>query len=98
MSNAEMEALINGPPRLADDMYVVIAERDCDDPFRSRGAIIMEQYTNSCDRDSCIERTQKLKRYGRRWIARLAFIEEITEGDAVTNIDDTKDASRASVV
>ena len=67
------------------DMYVVITERDCEDPFSSHGAIIGECYTAKMrTREEAIERASRMGRYGRVWIGRVAYIEEVNLANEVS--------------
>lgn len=52
---------------------MIVMEHDVDDPFRSSGAIIMEQYT-ALSPEQVMEKAQQLAnggKYGRIWTATL---------------------------
>jgi len=56
--------------RYGDAIWFIICEHDTDNPFKSDGAIIMEQYTKQ-DSDSVKERAKSLAnsgKYGRVWM------------------------------
>ena len=57
--------------RYGDSIWFIITEHDGHNPFKSDGAIIMEQYTK-LDTDSVKKRAQMLangRKYGRVWMA-----------------------------
>ena len=59
--------------RFGDAIWFIIVERDTDSPFRSDGAILMEQYTK-VDLDAVQERAQGFAnsgRYGRVWMGSI---------------------------
>lgn len=56
--------------RYGDSVWLIIVEHDIDNPFKSDGAIIMEQYTK-IDTDTVKERAQNFAnggKYGRVWM------------------------------
>ena len=67
---------MNKAERLAHRTHtigVIVCERDIDDPFRSTGAIIFEQYTN-LDAEQVFEKAQQFAesgRYGNVWFGRI---------------------------
>lgn len=56
-----------------EPLSVIICEHDCDDPLRSHGAIILEQYT--CDSELEVEERAmmfaKSGKHGRVWMAHI---------------------------
>jgi hypothetical protein len=62
-----------------EPIMVMICEHDTDDPFRSTGAIIMEQYARISP-EEVMERAKNFAdsgKYGRVWIAKLTDITTI---------------------
>jgi len=61
---------MRGPHTIA----FIVTEHDIDDPFRSHGAIIMEQYTKN-DSEAVLERAQMFAdggKYGRVWYGHIS--------------------------
>lgn len=69
----------------AEPILVIICERDVDDPFRSCGAIVFEQYT-SLSPEQVREQARMLAnggKYGKVWTANLyGFVEIEPKGSA----------------
>lgn len=62
-----------------EPINVIIVEHDVDDPFRSSGAIIMEQYTRNSP-EEVRERARMMAssgKYGRVWVAELKEPEQV---------------------
>ena len=51
-------------------MLIIIAERDCDDPFKADGAIVFEQKTNISDEDvrAHAKTLATSGKYGKIWV------------------------------
>jgi len=67
-----------------DGCFFIVCERDCESPFDSEGAIILEQYVNrkQGEREDILPRAKKFAdsgRYGRVWIGIINYadLEEI---------------------
>lgn len=72
-----------------DEILVMLAERDCDDPLLATGGIIFEQYTN-VDPEDVLERAKSFAdagKYGQIWVARL---EDITAIPPKKNVYDQR--------
>lgn len=68
-----------------DPIVVIVCEHDIDDPLRSSGAIMFEQYTR-LDQEQVIELARSLAhggKYGRVWTAKLDDLVEVKTGQAV---------------
>ena len=69
-----------------DPMLVIICEHDIDDPLRSSGAIIMEQYTANAP-DQVMDRAKMFAdggKYGRVWVGEICNLNEIPRKVKVT--------------
>ena len=72
-----------------EKILVIICENDCGDPLRSRGAIVMEQYTN-IDPETAMGRAKSLSdggTYGRVWVAELGELKEVPRKRTIEIID-----------
>ena len=60
------------------DVYVVVTERDHDDPIKSRGSICMETYTGSANLPNAVDFAKRIDgRYGKAIICKLEKVGDV---------------------
>ena len=69
------------------DIYIVVAERDIEDPMKSRGAIAFETHTGKANLPAAVDFGNRLgQRYGKILICKLQKVGDLSACEAAINL------------